>query len=165
MSGVRLALFVAGVLPSSILAALSAGSLWGLKPALLHTFVCTAMGLLLVDILLIRLPKLPFTCTYLPGKAKASTLWPLYLSGFGTYAFTTARFELELLRGRFSSWALVIFSLLIATAIVALWIHRHLYLRGLQGFRFEEEDPDRLFTGFQLSEGYAATAKEVRQLR
>jgi hypothetical protein len=165
MSGVRLALFVAGVVPSSIFAALSAGSLWGLRPALIHTFVCTIMGLLLVDILLIRLPKLPFTCTYLPGKAKASTLWPLYLTGFGTYAFTTARFELEILKWRFSMRALVIFTLLVATAVVALWIHRRLYLRGLQGFRFEEEDPDMLFTGFQLSEGYAATSKEVRQLR
>jgi len=165
MSGVRLALFVAGVVPSSILAALSAGSLWGLRPALLHTFVCTAMGLLLVDILLIRLPKLPFTCTYLPGKAKASTLWPLYLTGFGIYAFTTARFELGLLQRRLSMRALVVFTSVIAAVIVALWIHRRLYLRGLQGFRFEEEDPDMLFTGFQLSEGYAATAKDVRQLR
>jgi hypothetical protein len=165
MSGVRLALFVAGVLPSAIFAAISAGSLWGLTPAVIHTFVCTAMGLLLVDILLIRLPKLPFTCTYLPGKGKTSTLWPLYLTGFGFYAFTTARFELDFLQRRFSLRALVVFTLFVSTWIVGLWIHRRLYLRGLQGFRFEEEDPDTLFTGFQLSEGYAATSKEVRQLR
>jgi len=165
MAGVRLALFVAGVLPSAIFAAVSAGALWGLRPALIHTLVCTAMGLLLVDILLIRMPKLPFTCTYLPGKARARTLWPLYLTAFTLYAFTTARFELEILQQRFRPRALVIFLSLIATIVIVLWIHRSLYLRGLQGFRFEEEDSDTLFTGFQLSEGYAATSKEVRQLR
>ena len=165
MAGARLALLVAGVAPSAIFAFVSGAVLWGPRAALVHALTCTAMGILLVDILLVRLPKLPFTCTYLPGKAKAGKLWPLYLTAFGTYAFTTARFELDVLRGRLPPKALVILALFIATAVALMWAQRRRFLQGLSGLRFEEEDPDTLFAGFQLSEGFAATNKEVRQLR
>jgi hypothetical protein len=165
MAGVRVALLVAGVLPSAIFAFVSGVVLWGPGAALLHTLICIAMGMLLVDILLIRLPKMPFTCTYLPGKAKAGKLWPLYLTAFGIYAFTTARFELEVLRGQLPLRAVVILLLVVLAAIAVLWAHRRQYLKSLSGFRFEEEDPDSLFAGFQLSEGFAATTKEVRELR
>jgi hypothetical protein len=165
IAGVRWALIVAGVVPSAIVAAVSAATLWGPGVALLHTYICTVMGILLVDILLIRPHKLPFTCTYFPGKAKAGTLWPLYITAFLTYAFTTARWELAILEHRFGPRAIVGFTMLVGTAIVMLWVHRRYYLRGLQAFRFEEEDPDTLFAGFQLSEGYAATTKDVRELR
>jgi len=164
MAGVRGALVLAGVGPATLLAAFSATLLWGPRTALLHTFVCLAMGVLLVDILLIRLSKLPFTCTYLPGKAKAGTLWPLYLTGFATYAFTTARFELALFNGS-SLVPLMVFTVSIGSAIGLLAIHRRKHLIALSGFRFEEEDPDSMFAGFQLSEGFAAASKEARQLR
>jgi hypothetical protein len=164
MAGVRAALVLAGVGPATLLAASSATLLWGPRAAVLHTFVCLAMGVLLVDILLIRLAKLPFTCTYFPGKAKAGTLWPLYLTGFATYAFTTARFELALFNGS-SLGPLVVFAVSIGSAIGLLAIHRRRHLATLSGFRFEEEDPDSMFAGFQLSEGLAAAPKEARQLR
>lgn len=165
VGGIRVALIVAGVLPSVVFAMVSGSVLWGPAPALLHTLTCAVMGVLLVDILLIRLQKLPFTCTYLPGRAKASRLWPLYLTAFGTYAFTTARFELGILRGRLPPRAFIIAFFIVVGAIAGLWVHRRQFLRTAGGFRYEEEDGDSLFTGFQLSEGFAATTKEVRQLR
>jgi hypothetical protein len=36
---------------------------------------------------------------------------------------------------------------------------RNRYLESLQGFRFEEEDPDSIFRGFELSEGFAARSR------
>jgi hypothetical protein len=158
MAGVRAALALGGVAPAVLFAAVSAGLLWEPRAAMLHVFVCAVMGMLLVDILLINLPKLPFTCTYYPGKAKFGRLWPLYLTAFGTYAFTTARFELEVLNQSMLR-PFVILSVLVAAAIALLSVLRNRYLESLQGFRFEEEDPDSIFRGFELSEGFAARSR------
>jgi hypothetical protein len=158
MAGVRAALALGGVAPAVLFAAVSAGLLWEPRAAMLHVFVCAVMGMLLVDILLINLPKLPFTCTYYPGKAKFGRLWPLYLTAFGTYAFTTARFELEVLNQSMLR-PFVILSVLVAAAIALLSVLRNRSLESLQGFRFEEEDPDSIFRGFELSEGFAARSR------
>ena len=48
------------------------------------------MGWLLVEILMMGLDKLPFTCTYFPGTSRVGTLWPFYLTGFVTYSYTVA---------------------------------------------------------------------------
>jgi hypothetical protein len=164
ISGVRAAMLIAGVAPSACLAAASGALLWGAREALLHAFVCTAMGLLLVEILLLNLAKIPFTCTYFPGKSKIGTLWPLYLTGFVTYTFTPAEFELALLRS-FRATPLVVFTALTLGVALGLAVTRHRRLESVTGFTFQEEDPDSMFKGFDLSEGFAAAPEDARHLR
>jgi hypothetical protein len=164
VAGVRRAMLVMGVLPSVVLAATSAMALWGTRAALAHVLVTTAMGSLLTELLLYRLVKVPFTCTYYPGNSKIRTLWPLYVSGFTTYTVTAAAFEWNLLRD-FSLTPLVVFAVIVAGAIGVFATLRHLELGRIEGFVFEGEDPESIFGGFHLSEGFAAGTEESRQLR
>jgi hypothetical protein len=163
VNGVRRAMIVVGVAPSVLLAALGAALLWDVKVAALHAFMAAMMGWLLTETLLLRFPKVPFTCTYYPGASKINTLWPLYLIAFGNYTLTTAAFEWTLLR-RFSVRPLVIFTVVVGAVIAGLTIRRYFVLRDLEGFRFQEEDPQAIFSGFQLSESLAATPEESRRL-
>jgi hypothetical protein len=163
IDGVAVALLLAGVVPSVCLAAATAAVLWGVRVAVLHALFCGLMGWLLTELLLIRLDKMPFTCTYLPGRSRIGTLWPLYLNGFIAYCYVTAAAELRF----FVTWPSLMlkWSTVIVAAIIFLIVRRRRTLRTLIGLRFQEEDPDAAFAGFDLSEGFAAATDANRRLR
>ena len=73
------------------------GWLWGARVGILHGVFCGLMGLALVEVLLVRFCKVPFTCTYFPGTARVRVLWPAYLAAFTTYAYTSAALETDIL--------------------------------------------------------------------
>src|SRR5689334_3851919 len=54
-------------------------------------------GLTSPKLLLFTFRKIPFTCSYLTGKANITGLWFIYWLGFATYAYSMASLE---------SWAL-----------------------------------------------------------
>jgi hypothetical protein len=162
IGGVRAALLVVGVVPMVVVAGISAGILWGGWPALVHVTVCALMGWLLVELVLMRFDKLPFTCTYLPGKSGIFMLWPLYLNGFIAYCYTTAAAELALFN---RPTALIKVLLVVLAAIVFLTVRRRRALRELLAFRFQEEDAAAMFAGFHLSEGFASNSEDTRRLR
>lgn len=153
LHGVRVAFIAIAVTPMTIVAATSAGILWGGWPALVHATVCAVMGLLLVEIVLLRFVKVPFTCPYVPGRSRLRTLWPLYLTGFTTYAYSVARSELVLMD---SPRMFGLFVALVAASTGLLALYRRLYTRGQPGWAFDDRDPEEIFQGFQLSEGMAA---------
>jgi hypothetical protein len=162
MDGVRVAMIAVGVVPGCVIALVTAGSLWGLWPAIVHTGICALMGILLVEILMIRLAKIPFTCTYFPGNSRIGTLWPLYISSFITYCYSVAVWE-----ARFfvQPRALAVFTVVISSAIAFLSIRRRTRLAELRAFSYQGEDATAIFAGFNLSEGYAAASEEARKLR
>ena len=162
IDGAQTAMLFVGVLPMVFVALVSAGTLWGAQVGAVHAGICLLMGWLLVEILLMGVAKIPFTCTYLPGRSRIGTLWPLYLTGFATYAYTTAAWEAEFLG---SQRAVTIFICVIGFAIVVLMVRRHRHLSQLLGFRFHEEDHEAIFEGFNLSEGFAAATETARRLR
>jgi hypothetical protein len=153
VDGVRNAMLLSTVVPIVMLAALSAVWLWGVAVAAVHTIVCALLGWLLVEILLVGFRKIPFACTYLPGRSRIKTLWPLYLTGFTTYSFSMASLELVMLQ---RPRVLIAFTAIVCLAILTLTHVRWRVFDDGLGFRFVEEDPEALFTGFQLSEGLAA---------
>jgi len=159
VAGVRRALIVACVLPVTLAAGLSVGIPWGMTLGLAHAIFCALMGLLLTELLLIRFCKVPFTCTYFPGRGRLRTLWPLYLVGFTTYTYTAAALEADVLLR--SSKAFTNFCLIVSFAIALLWVSRVLRLTRESGLSFEESDPDAIFAGFSLSEGLAANSPRV----
>jgi len=164
INGVHRAMLVVGVVPSVLLAVGGGLLLWGAFVAVLLASVAAMMGWLLTELLLLRFPKLPFTCTYFPGTSKVGTLWPLYMFFFGSYTLTTAAFVWTMSR-RFNLRAFVIFTAIVCGVALVLTLRRHVTLRALEGLRFQEEDPEAIFSGFQLSESLAATPEEARQLR
>jgi hypothetical protein len=162
MNGVRNALLLLGVLPPAIVAGAAGAILWGPWPAAQHLLFCIAMGWLLVEIVILRLAKIPFTCTYFPGRSRVTTFWPLYLNGFIVYTYTAAAGEAKALSHptAFANTLIVL-----AIAILVLTALRQRYLLQIQGLRFVEEDPATMFEGFNLSEGFAAAPEEARKLR
>jgi hypothetical protein len=153
INGVRMAMMAAGVFPFVAAAAAVGMLLWPGRIAAMHAVVCSLMGWLLIEALLIGFFKLPFTCTFFPGRSRLKTLWPLYLTAFTTYCYSTAGLEIVMFR---HPRVFVTFCC-VAGVLLAVAIHTRIrLLESEPGLRFEEEDPDGVFQGFRLSEGLAA---------
>ncbi len=153
ISGVRTAFVMSTVAPIAVAAGIVGVLLWGGRTGLTHGLFTGAAGLLLVDVLLLGLRKIPFTCTYYPGRSRARTMWPFYGLAFSVYAYSLAALEATLLdRPR-----LFIVVVAVVTVLVAGFAQlRRQNLHGPPGLTYEEQDPDGIFRGFQLSEGVAA---------
>jgi hypothetical protein len=162
INGVRTAMLLVGVLPPAVVAGVAAAALWGPFAGAKHLMFCISMGWLLVEILMLRLAKIPFTCTYYPGRSRVATFWPLYLTAFITYAYTAAAWEADIFT-QATTFAQTLLAITIAI-VVLTQLRRH-NLRSIPGFRFVEEDPTMIFEGFNLSEGFAAASEEARKLR
>ena len=113
--------------------------LWGWPLALKHALYCLLLCLLLMEGLLLRFFKIPFTCSYLPGKANLKVMWPFYWAGFSLYAFATAALEAWLWRapGRFAVLVCVAVAALAALVARRRWLAR----RGFQFIYEEQADP------------------------
>jgi hypothetical protein len=153
VAGARLALLLAVVAPIAIAAGLLGMALWGPRDGAIHLGFTAALGILLVDVLLIGLRKIPFACTYYPGRSRAPTLWPFFVVAFVVYAYVLAGTESAAMTNR---RLLGVFLASIAVTIAGLGHLRRLNLQGPPGFIYEEEEPGRIFEGFKLSEGLAA---------
>jgi hypothetical protein len=96
-SGVRKAMWVFGVLPLPLGLFPYYAALWGVESSLLHlTFVFTLSGIL-VEILLFKFQKVPFTCSYLPGKANLKLYWFPYVASFSFYTYGMTAIERRML--------------------------------------------------------------------
>ncbi len=71
VAAVRRTLFLLGVAPAWILIAIALLWLWPLRVASEHLLVLALFGGCLVELSLAGFVKVPFTCSYLPGKANA----------------------------------------------------------------------------------------------
>jgi len=85
-TGFKKAVFFEALVPLFTLMFVFYGYLWGWKPALLHCFFGLAASVLLMEILFFNYPKVPFACTFIPGKAKVHVYWLPYVIGFVIYA-------------------------------------------------------------------------------
>ena len=131
--------------------------LWGFGVARLHVIVTSLLGWLLAELLVLRLCKVPFTCTYLPGRSEVKTMWPIYFTAFTTFSFSMAGLELQMLR-----WprVLIAFIVVAARAAIATRVLRRLWITSDPALRFAEEEHGALFEGFHLSEGLAADGED-----
>lgn len=114
LAGVHRAMLLLGIL--SVVAAVTPFYVlaWGWRAAGAHMVFAGLLSLLLIEILLLGLDKIPFTCTYLPGKANLRLLIIPYLFAFTTYAYTMTALELRLMRNP------VLFAAFICAAFVIL---------------------------------------------
>jgi hypothetical protein len=109
VAGARLALLLISAGPPIALFLPVSIVLWGSGVAWTHAVYVLALAWLLVEALMWRFGRVPFTCPYVPGKANVRLLWPLYLTLFTTYAYTMAELELRLLsRPRLFAMAIAI---------------------------------------------------------
>lgn len=153
VSGARNVMMAVVVLPTTVMALLQGLVFWTIGAALSHAAFVLVLGRLLAEIMTVRDGKLPFACTYFPGKSRIFSLWPFYLVLFFFYAVVFAEIDAALSR---RPGKLVWFCLVGTVAAQVVAFMRHRTLRAMSGLRFDEEDPTAIFQGFQLSEGLAA---------
>ncbi|MDE2666754.1 MAG: hypothetical protein OXI69_11435 [Acidobacteriota bacterium] len=93
ISGVHKAMLVLGIMPLFMMLFPSYLVVWDATTALLHLAYGFTLALTLIEILLFKFPKIPFTCSYLPGRANLKGLWFPYFLFFVTYAHAMAKLE------------------------------------------------------------------------
>lgn len=142
IDGATAALAICGGLPAVLIAFVSAGWLWGPQIGAMHALFCAVLVVFLAEVLSLGLDKVPFTCTYMPGKAKIVKLWPLYLSLFSFYTGGMASLETQLFRRGGFSKAIGIF--LVLAAVASFFRRRR--ASELPDLRFEEQDANALTT-------------------
>jgi hypothetical protein len=95
---VRKAMLLLAIVP--VLAPLAPlfGVLWDWGTSLHHLLYCLALAVLLGEFLLLRFEKIPFTCSFVPGKANLPLFGLGYLVAFVTYAYSMSSLEYNLLQ-------------------------------------------------------------------
>jgi hypothetical protein len=138
LSGVRKAMLVFAIAPLFLLLFPVAVVLWGWWMAVAQLLFGLTLSLGLVELLLLRFLKIPFTCSFLPGKANITVLGVFYWFAFTTYAYTMASLEAWMLRHPLS---LPFFFGLAIPALAGLVVYRNRILD--EGFTFTyEDDPE-----------------------
>ena len=117
---IRWSWLILGVAPvmAGIVAFLLAASPW--RPALGHFWVMFWLGILLVEVCLYSFPKIPFTCSYLPGKAGIHFAFWVSVLFLIRLVHEAAELEGRLLPGLLSSVVMIV---LVALAAIGM---RHL---------------------------------------
>jgi hypothetical protein len=122
-------------------------AVWPWPRALEHMAFLAALGLLIVELALTRFAKVPFTCSYLPGKANLKIMFGVYWGMLIMLSELITGFEQSALRDR-SSYARLMTVTLVAW-IVAAW-RGHGVRAGISALRFEEQ-PEPALVGLGLA--------------
>jgi hypothetical protein len=146
------------VIPTAVLALVQGLVFWDVWAALSHAAFLLVVGILFAEGLVAYMAKLPFACTYFPGRSRAYALWPLYFTAFSVYSLVLGSVDRSLI-GR--PVRLLIFCACAVGLTQALALYRAHTLAELPGLKFEEEDPSAIFEGFHLSEGLAAAPRPL----
>lgn len=93
IAAVRLTLLLFGVLPALLLSAALALSFRPWWAVVEHLFALALLGWVFVEVGLLHFQKVPFTCSYLPGKANVQAVFWIFAAGLMLLAFTGADFE------------------------------------------------------------------------
>ena len=120
---------------------LAAASLW-VGPDQLLPFVALVavfggvLALILVEVLLLHLQSIPFTCSRVPGRANLTTVWTLYFLAFLMYVYTAARVGYWMQQ---APLRLALGYAVVGLVLMALMLHRNQLLREDGTLVFEEE--------------------------
>ena len=96
--------------------------------ALFHIAFGLTLSLLLMDVMFWGFRKVPFTCSYFPGKVNLVGLSAIYVFGFTTYSATMAGVEAQLQQMPLA--AAVFFAVAIVVHLVLRWTRDHLMGRA-----------------------------------
>lgn len=97
IGGIRKAMVLIGIVPLFALLLPVYVLLWGWTAAGVHLAFGFVIALLLMELLMAGFAKVPFTCSYVPGKANIKSLWALYVVAFLVYVSLFSGIELLIL--------------------------------------------------------------------
>jgi hypothetical protein len=131
----RKRVLASGILPALLLFLPFEMWRWGGARGLFHIAFQLATGALLIEVLFWSFDKVPFTCSYFPGKVNLALLSGIYLYGFTEYSFGMSDLELSL-EGRLLRTVLFFTG---AAATLALFWRRNPQAAEV---RFDGNEPD-----------------------
>jgi len=142
LSAVRRVLVAASVFP--VLAASAALLLWfwPWTTVVEHLLVLALLGSLLVDVSLRGFRKIPFTCSYLPGKSKVHMVFWFGIFPVVLAVHKLAQLELRAMASPLRYWVMA--GSLAAAALVARIVTNSTANHGGPGIQFEESASDKL---------------------
>jgi hypothetical protein len=117
---------------------------WGL--ALVHLSFALLLSLLVLNLLLVWFRKIPFTCSYFPGKTSMAVMFALYLAGFTTYSWTMGDIQQTLLHQPFQ---MVLFYAAGVAALVGLAKLERREL-GVDDMLIYEDEPDPIVRSLEI---------------
>jgi hypothetical protein len=127
LGGVRKAMFLMGIAPLAVGFLPVTVAWWGWAVALQHLLFFVVVSWMLAELLMLRFPKIPFTCPYMPGRANMIFLWTAYALAFMMFAYSLAGYERELLDDPAGFAKFATFAIVFAGAVIA---HRKHLLRA-----------------------------------
>src|ERR1039457_4355345 len=118
----------------------------GWRLGFIHLSFALALSLVLLNLLLVWFRKIPFTCSYFPGKTSMAVMLGLYLAGFAAYSWSMADLESALLD---EPAQLLLF---FAVAAASLWGLARLEKRelGVDDSLIYEDEPDPIVRSLEL---------------
>ena len=144
---VRISWMAMGVAPLLLAVAAFFFATYPWEPALGHLMTMMCLGILLVELCLYTFPKLPFTCSYLPGKAQVHFVFWACVLFFIRLLDKASRLEDRLL-GRVLSCITMV--LIVAVAAAGMrWLNES-RITVTEDLMFEEEYPAEI-TSLKLS--------------
>lgn len=85
ISGLKKSIFILQILPLFSIFFLFYTLIWRIKISSLHILYSLTLTYFLMEILFSNFKKIPFTCSFLPGKADIKNYWSLYILAFTSY--------------------------------------------------------------------------------
>ena len=139
----RRVLYILSVVPVCLVAGALLFSIWPWQIAAQHLVALSLLGSILAELALHGMQKLPFTCSYLPGKSNFNITFLL----FGLLIFIVIIGAAQLERDSFDYWPgyAAIIGLLMALAICARWSASRLAKSPEGVLQFEEAADPAVF--------------------
>jgi hypothetical protein len=109
--------------------------LWGFSAALLHAAIFATCTVVLVEFLLLRFRKIPFTCSYPPFQSYSALVFVAYLFGFVLFTAYLPELELWCLA---APWRAILFIPIVAVILLSIHFYRKQMLEMDKHLIFEE---------------------------
>jgi len=124
VAATRLTLLLLGVAPAWLIAAMLSTRLRPWHEVAKHLLVLALVGWLLAEVALINFYKVPFTCSYLPGKVHIQVMFWCAMVLLAAFAITSAEVELPALHSNVRSSLVIVTLAACGLALAALNHHR-----------------------------------------
>jgi len=140
-SGLRMGILFHALAPLFALFFIFYFFLWGPELAALHCLYGVIWAVISMEVLFLKYNKIPFCCSYVPGKEKIHMLWLVYFSLFILTIFLLVKLELILLT---SPQNFVYFLLFFLTFMLIFRVYQNKILLKKRKIKYEEEIPQAL---------------------
>lgn len=157
MAATRSALLLMAVIPAWLVSALLMLSVAPWRQGAVHLLILALVGWLLAEVSLIGFYKVPFTCSYLPGKVHFQVIFACFLLLLYVFAMTVSDYELPSLNNPIRGLGMIV-----AAAALALGVSAFNRKRAKSAtLYFEENSPEAITTLGVASIRTSTEKKEV----